>query len=111
MLKRRGFTPRLIFFVLLCALTGCALGPGGGRALPADRSPAQQLASNQGSPVGKLKHIVVVIQENRTVDNLFNGFCEPNGDCADTVTVDPVSGTQLQEFSLAAPFGAAHARD
>ncbi len=35
---------------------------------------------------GKIKHVVVVIMENRTVDNLFNGF--PG---ADTVTTAPIS--------------------
>ena len=34
---------------------------------------------------GKIQHVVIVIQENRTVDNLFNGYCNPNGQCANTV--------------------------
>ena len=56
----------------------------------------------------QLQHIVIVIQENRSVDNLFNGFCVPSGPCADTVTVDPVSGTPLVAQSLATTFGASH---
>jgi phospholipase C len=40
---------------------------------------------------GKIQHVVVVIMENRTVDNLFNGF--PG---ADTVTTAPISdGTSV----------------
>ena len=110
-MTRRGLIPRLSLAVLLVTLAGCALGPASSRALPAERSSASRFASNDASPSTKLKHVVVIIQENRSVDNLFNGFCEPHGDCANTVTVDPVSKTPLQEFSLAAPFGAAHARN
>ncbi len=45
------------------------------------------------------------MQENRTVDYLFNGY--PN---ADTVTIDPYTGTVLTPFSLAGscPPGASH---
>jgi phospholipase C len=35
------------------------------------------------SPVGKIKHIVIIIQENRTFDNIFHGFSEPSGAKAD----------------------------
>jgi hypothetical protein len=45
-----------------------------------------------------------VIQENRSVDDLMNGFCVNATICADTVLVDPVTGTQLKPTSLAAPF-------
>src|ERR1700722_16567887 len=65
-------------------------------------------ASARKSP---LKHIVVIIQENRTVDNLFNGFCINSSICADTVTVDPVTNTPLQPASLAAPFDPSHSHD
>jgi phospholipase C len=60
------------------------------------------------SAATRLKHVVVIIQENRTVDNLFNGFCLPQGACADTVTVDPVTGTRLKPASLAAPYSPYH---
>jgi len=42
-----------------------------------------------------IQHVIVIVQENRSVDNLFNGF--PG---ADTVRVDPVTGSQLQPCSL-----------
>ena len=52
-----------------------------------------------------IQHVVVIVQENRTVDYLFNGY--PN---ADTVTIDPYTGTILKPFSLAGscPPGASH---
>lgn len=48
-------------------------------------------------------HVVVIVQENRTVDNLFNGFPGAN-----TVTVDPYSKTVLKSQSLASPVGYVH---
>jgi phospholipase C len=43
--------------------------------------PGSSVASN--SPVGKIAHIVIIIQENRTFDNIFHGFSEPSGVKAD----------------------------
>jgi phospholipase C len=57
---------------------------------------------------GPIQHVVVVIQENRTMDDLFNGFCLNPAVCADTVSADPVSGTPLVPESIAAPFGLNH---
>ena len=42
---------------------------------------------------GKIQHVVIVIQENRTVDNLFNGYCTPNGQCANTVATATIVPT------------------
>ncbi|MBV9104291.1 MAG: hypothetical protein JO060_11930 [Candidatus Eremiobacteraeota bacterium] len=48
-----------------------------------------------------ITNIVVLVQENRSVDNLFNGY--PG---ADTVTVDPYTGTQLTQVSMGGTQGA-----
>jgi phospholipase C len=66
------------------------------------------VAAKKKSASTQIKHIVLIIQENRTVDNLFNGFCTTLG-CADTVTIDPKTGTQLQPYSLSSPFDPPHA--
>ena len=63
--------------ILLVSLSACS--SGGGATLPASSSAPQMtsLANVQGtafSPGGRIKHVVILIQENRTVDNLFNGF-------------------------------------
>jgi phospholipase C len=58
----------------------------------------------------RISHVVVLIQENRTVDNLFNGFCVSSGQCANTVTVDPYKGIKLRSVSLAAPYDLPHGR-
>lgn len=69
--------------VLLVAslLAGC--GGGGGFAPQAGSRSAYTDAATvvQAGAPGKIQHIVIVVQENRTLDNLFNGF--PG---ADTVT-------------------------
>jgi phospholipase C len=51
---------------------GCGGGGGGGGSSP---------PTPGGGGLGKIQHIVVIVQENRSVDDLFNGF--PG---ADTVT-------------------------
>jgi len=59
----------------------------GGRAVPTAQNSGGQYAQYRGpsetlfSPAGRIKHVIVIVQENRTVDNLFNGL--PG---ADTVT-------------------------
>jgi phospholipase C len=77
-------------------------------AAPAGAAPFTR--RHERTPSGMIQHVVIVIQENRTVDDLYNGFCIAGGVvCADTVTTDPVSGTPLQPVSIAAPFGLDHA--
>jgi len=64
------------FLVLLCsAVAGCS------GLMPAVSGPARAPMSNADASFGKIRHIVIIVQENRTVDNLFNGL---RG--ADTVT-------------------------
>ncbi len=67
-------------------------GGGGGHPSPTPSGSPSPSPSPTVSPGAKIQHIVVVIQENRTVDNLFNGF--PG---ADTVrTGFKHDGTQVQ---------------
>ncbi len=70
---------------------------------------------------GKIKHVIIVIQENRTVDNLFNGYCNPHGQCANTVTTAtivptpsasrpsaPPTTVPLSAITLAEPYDITH---
>jgi phospholipase C len=55
------------------------------------------------SPVGKIEHIVIIIQENRTFDNIFHGFSEPSGAKADYAEYG--CGQNGQQLALASiPF-------
>jgi phospholipase C len=94
--------------------TGCGGGSGssgGMRVAPPPTLTPSPMPTASQSPAKYLKHVVIVIQENRTIDNLFNGFCLANGDCADTVTADPVTHTTLVPESLAAPYSPYHGHD
>ena len=111
MISPRNLLASLCLLTAASALAACS-GLTGARSVPATLSQLENRSlSADTSPSKKLKHIVVIVQENRSMDNLFNGFCVNSSICADTVLVDPVSGTALQPYSLAAPFGAAHARN
>src|ERR1700682_436871 len=63
----------------LLAAGGCAGGPA---SLGAGPTPGQTATPAPTPPPGitKIQHIVIIVQENRSVDNLFNGF--PGADTA-----------------------------
>ncbi|HEU5479800.1 MAG TPA: alkaline phosphatase family protein, partial [Candidatus Tumulicola sp.] len=62
---------RIIAIAALAALTACSGGAAAGTALP----PAGATALVDGRrSSGKITHVVVIVQENRSVDNLFQGF-------------------------------------
>ena len=65
---------RLILFVLALAVAGCASAT----APPVAEHGPQ--ASGAAASSGVIKHVVVIVQENRTLDNLFHGF--PGADTA-----------------------------
>ncbi|HVA34488.1 MAG TPA: alkaline phosphatase family protein [Candidatus Baltobacteraceae bacterium] len=72
-----------ILAAALCAALLCACSSNAASTLPQPQSPASHprfalVPAAGGSPI---QHVIVVIQENRTFDNMFNGF--PG---ADTVT-------------------------
>jgi phospholipase C len=90
------------------ALGGCAASASVVHHVLPGVGTAMSTAHKKTGPAGVIKHIVVIIQENRSVDNLFNGFCATATNCANTVTADPVSGTPLVSESLAAPFDPFH---
>ncbi len=48
--------------------------PGPSPALPSVRGGAELPAHRRGGSAGKIKHIVILVQENRSFNNLFYGF-------------------------------------
>jgi len=87
----------------ILALFGCVqsngangIAPGAPPVLPA----AHSLFG------GKIKHVVIIIQENRTVDNLFNGL--PGANTVRTGKNDLGQNVQLQQVSLTAPWDLSH---
>ncbi len=61
--------------LLLAGLVGCSGGVS--RPLPAGNDAAPQLAARPVLPT-PIRHVVIIVQENRTVDMLFQGY--PNAD-------------------------------
>src|SRR5579863_2519034 len=43
--------------------------------------------------IPNFQHIVVIVQENRTPDNLFQGLCSPPYGSADSCSATPASAT------------------
>lgn len=97
-----------LVFAIAAASCGSAANPAVNSVLP---PPAQSAA--QGEPLAmapqqgnRITHVIVIIQENRTVDNLFNGF--PG---ADTVrSGENVRGQRvpLSPVSITAPYDLSH---
>lgn len=99
---------------LLLVVAGCSTGsagPVGQASLPAGAASRVRGDTLHVARWVKFKHIVVIIQENRSVDDLFNGFCIAGSLCANTVSVDPVSGTPLKPVSLADPSSPDHSHN
>jgi phospholipase C len=81
-------------------ISGGTASPGSGA------TPAPTTSGPVTSSTSPIKHIVVIIQENRTFDNIFHGFTEPSGAIADyaTTAVDKAGDTiPLASEPLAGP--------
>ena len=57
---------------LIAALAGCSFG--GSPSLPAARSEAGAMRALAQTGAGKIAHVVYIVQENRSFDNLFQGY-------------------------------------
>ena len=75
------------------------------RIFPA--SPASHAGSSFTSPQNlRVNHVVVIIQENRTVDYLFNGL--PGADTVAQAKLPNGRDVALQAVALSAPYGISH---
>ncbi len=81
---------RCIVTLSLFALTACA--SGGTSSLPAAKG-FSALRAFSGTGAGKITHVIYVIQENRSFDNLFQGY--PGAD-----TVSSGSNSHGQQITL-----------
>ncbi len=96
---------RVVSAALAVALSGCS--SGGSSILPYMQSGAvlQELGA---SGAGKIKHVVYIVQENRSFDNLFQGY--PHADTVssgqdskgDTIQLQPVSLSKQYEIDHSA---------
>jgi phospholipase C len=88
---------RLLFCVLAAGLAACS-GTASPSSPTAALPPAQTAARPDVSPGRYIKHVVVVIQTNRSFDNLFATFPGANG--ATTGQMSNGQTVQLQESNL-----------
>src|SRR6202162_6160340 len=102
--------------VALAALTtlaaACGGGGGGGPGpgpTPVRTASPTPVPSASPTPVGltAIKHVVIIIQENRTFDNLFNGY--PGADTAQSGTMSNGQTIALRSQDWIAPADISHA--
>jgi phospholipase C len=92
-------TTALLFFTLCVAVSGCGFQ---NRALPAIGG--NSLMADTTSGAGKIKHVIWIVQENRSFNDIFEGF--PNATTAPsgtnslgkTVKLKPVSLTTVYDI-------------
>jgi phospholipase C len=72
-MKRTSVSRFFAYWAVVAAFAaaGCGSSSGGGGTTPPVPPPVSPTPAPPGQ---KIQHVVVLVQENRTVDNLFNGF-------------------------------------
>lgn len=106
--------------LLVAALCGCSQ-PATARSstpaapmLPAKNVTERRLDLPAGSTRtllgnGKIKHVIVIVQENRSPDDLFNGL--PGADTVTSGANTAGSQTSLRKISMTAPYDLSHSNN
>ncbi|MBV9718089.1 MAG: hypothetical protein JOZ77_02135 [Candidatus Eremiobacteraeota bacterium] len=90
---------RLGTLALMAVASGCAANGPNGTAPPIQ-------ASNPASSSSKIQHVVIIFQENRTPDNLFNGL--PGADTVRSGLNSEGQRVVLKPIDLTAPYDLGH---
>jgi len=108
-LDRQGIRAisRALLRLLPCAaaLAVCACGGAAGNTTVLTPS-FSKTASTDSTGIGKISHVVIILQENRSFDNLFQGF--PGADVQSYGYTSEGKQVTLQPVSLAAPWDLGH---
>jgi phospholipase C len=101
---------RVAFFIALftaTVLTGCAGGAGSSLS-PSNAVPSRRAAFSDALVLGsgKIRHVVIIVQENRSVDNLFHGL--PGADTVSGGRGESDAGVALHPVSLTAKYDLVH---
>jgi phospholipase C len=86
-------------YLSVCAALAMLAGCSDSQSLPNMRS-GTVLTSLNSTGAGKIKHIVYIVQENRSFDNLFQGY--PGADTVSKGQISTGKWVKLQPVSLAA---------
>ncbi len=93
------FTARgLLAFLSALSIVGCS-GGGGGVVIPPGPTPTPP-------PGGKIQHVIIIFQENRSVDNLFHGL--PGADTASSGKNSKGQTVSLVPVDMSAPYDIDH---
>jgi phospholipase C len=99
--------------VAACSGSGSSGGGGGsptGGPVPPSRAPATPTPTQPPSAIpAAIKHVIVIVQENRSFDNLFYGY--PGANTATTGRTSDGSVVPLTPISLAATYDIVHGDD
>jgi len=96
-----------VVFLLLALAGGPSRSPAQAALPDAHRQPALRTVIRTGA--GKITHVVYVVQENRSFDNLFQGY--PNADTASQGMNSQGQTIQLQPVSLSKQYHIDHSAD
>jgi len=97
---RRGFP-----CAAALALAACSANAAGGGGVPARAASARsQAPAPPATP--RIRHVVVLVQENRSFDNLFQGY--PGADTSPTGKTSKGKTVKLKPVSLAANYDILH---
>jgi phospholipase C len=90
----------LVLRVIACVGLTASLSACGGTSTvsPIPTAQISSLHRSQSRLFGKIGHVVIIVQENRTVDNLFNGF--PGADTSQTGKTHEGRIVRLKPISL-----------
>ncbi|HEV3153805.1 MAG TPA: alkaline phosphatase family protein [Candidatus Baltobacteraceae bacterium] len=91
--------------VLIAAVVACS-GPKTGALPQSAVKSGENLRLRALSSPNPIKHVVILIMENRSVDNLFNGF--PNADTVTSGQDSQGNTVPLHQVSLTAPYDLLH---
>jgi len=97
-------TARVAVTLATIILVGC--GGGGSRTAPMPRGNSGQTRGVRTIPVGKITHVVIIVQENRTLNNLFLNY--PNATTQSWGLDSNNNRVNLQPISLKDPYDLDH---
>jgi phospholipase C len=98
---------RFATLTVLIAIAGCAQSSTSAPPIPPAARQLSMLRENPSGPSGKIQHVVIIFQENRTTNNLFNFLKGANTTRVRTNSTG--QQVKLQPELLTAPYDISHA--
>jgi phospholipase C len=98
----------LLAFATALAVAACAAPPQGTATVPSIHAGAFAHGHRYASLPTPIAHIVIIVQENRTPDYLFNGMLAYGANIATSAVDSQGQVVALKPISLAAPYDLGH---